>query len=103
MPSNSDKDTTCPSCDTNSFVKPKALTVDAAWVKEVGADHREAHFASIRVDDIKEEFLSTEPLRQFVNGFYCEKCDIGFIPDHYEKEGARYYYLRRDYARKDKT
>ena len=100
MSSNSTADVTCPDCGTNTFVKTKLLLVDAAWVKKEGVDPREAHFASIRVDDIKAQYLDAEPLQQFVSGFYCEKCDIGFIPDHFEKEGARYYYLRRNYAHK---
>lgn len=96
MPVNSTE--TCPCCGSSHSVKSKMLMIDAAWIKQTNSDPREAHFASVRVDDVNHEFLKPAPLQQFIEGFYCSKCDVGFIPDNYEKIDARYYYLRKNYS-----
>ncbi len=93
----------CPCCGTSTSVKNKTLLIDAEWIAEPGSDSRIANFASIRVDDVKPEFLQAKPLQQFVEGFYCSACDIGFIPDAYEKPGARCYYLRKTNKHDDKA
>lgn len=77
--------------------------IDAAWVAKPNVDPREAYFSSIRVDDINEEFLKPSPQQQFIDGYYCSKCEVGFIPDKFEKNGARHYYLRKSYAANPKT
>ena len=79
------------------------LLIDAEWIAEPGVDSRIAHFASIRTDDVKPEFLGPKPLEQFIEGFYCSACDVGFIPDEYQKPGARVYYQRKTYQRDSKN
>lgn len=96
-------DVDCPCCSTATHVKVKTLLVDAAWEKRDSVDAREANFASIRADDIKPEFLGPEPLQQFIQGYYCEKCDLGFLPNCYEKQDARHYYFRRNFSRQVTT
>ena len=84
----------CPVCGSAEHVRSKTVLIDAAWVPEPGKDTRDANFASLRTDDVKPEYQSSAPLQQFLDGFYCDTCGLGFVPDHYEVEGARFYYFR---------
>ncbi|MFT3733696.1 MAG: hypothetical protein QM776_01445 [Rhodocyclaceae bacterium] len=71
----------CPSCASTDFVRSKLLLIDEAWAYVPGADPRHAYFASLRVDDVKKEFLKESPLEQFIDGYYCDKCGRGFVTD----------------------
>jgi hypothetical protein len=55
--------------------------IDEAWVDEPGKDPRLAHFADLRVDDIKPELVSDRPLEQFIEGLYCDACGRGFVTE----------------------
>jgi hypothetical protein len=33
------------------------------------------------VDRLNTTFVSQDDLQQFIRGLYCEKCEIGFLPD----------------------
>ena len=81
----------CPHCGKVSEVRTKLVLVDAAWVPSPGVDSRLAHIASLRADDLKSEHKRDGPLEQFVDGFYCESCDKGFISDESIKDNHRYY------------
>jgi len=71
----------CPSCGDRANLRAKLLLIDEAWVYVPGKDPRIAYAASLRVDDIKNEHLHETPLEQFINGYYCENCGRGFVPE----------------------
>jgi len=71
----------CPSCGSSGAVRRKLLLIDEAWVAAPGKDPRLAHFADLRVDDVKPELLSDHPLEQFIEGLYCDACGRGFVTE----------------------
>ena len=84
----------CPVCGSSDHVRLKSILIDDGWVHDPEKDNREAHFASLRSDDVKPEYKKPAPQHQFLDGFYCDSCGLGFVPDRYEADGARYYYSR---------
>ena len=71
----------CPLCGQTSGVRPKLVLVHEAWVPAPGKDPRLAYFADLRVDDVRPENLHKPPLEQFIEGFYCDRCDKGFVSE----------------------
>jgi hypothetical protein len=67
------------------------LLIDEAWVKRPGIDARLAYFADLRVDDLKREAIKSEPMSQFVDGYYCNDCGKGFVGDAVLKDSRRHY------------
>jgi hypothetical protein len=55
-------------------------------------DPRLKYFADLRVDSLEPEFVRDAPFEQFVDGFYCDLCAEGFIPDAATKEVIRYVF-----------
>jgi hypothetical protein len=74
------------------LVRPKLLLIDEAWVPAPGKDARLAYFASLRVDDVQDQALRQHPLEQFIDGFYCGKCNKGFVSENVLNEGRRRYH-----------
>jgi hypothetical protein len=73
----------CPNCGSNGAVVPKLLLIDDAWKQQDGVDPRERYFTSLRVDALRPEFRKGGKLEQFVDGWLCETCARGFVPDDY--------------------
>jgi hypothetical protein len=57
------------------------LLIDAAWKPAPGVDPRLAYFADLRVDDLRPENMGESPREQFVEGFFCDRCGKGFVPE----------------------
>ena len=81
----------CPLCGSDASVRPKLLLIDEAWVQRPGVDARLAYFADLRVDDLKAEAVRSEPMSQFVDGYYCNACGKGFVGDAVLKDSHRHY------------
>lgn len=81
----------CPKCGITNHVRHKLLLIDEAWINEPGKDPRLAHFAYLRVDDLKPEGVKARPLQQFVDGLFCDQCMEGFVPHAMISETARRY------------
>ncbi len=80
----------CPKCIRIDTVKPKLIMVGKA-LSEESQCRRENSEGFIQVDtltadQLKEEAFLDFPKKQFVNGFYCDNCKLGFIPLSYLKE-----------------
>lgn len=78
---------TCPKCNTNSDITPKTLLIGAASPKLLFDGEEKAGFQrrdQLAVDEVKSQHLQEEPLNQFVQGYYCSKCTVGFVPDDYK-------------------
>lgn len=84
----------CPKCHSDARTITKALLIGAKSPKAIFKE-RYAEIAGYRrrdqiaVDELKPEVLQNAPLEQFVNGFYCESCCIGFIPDGFASESSQ--------------
>jgi hypothetical protein len=87
----------CPHCNLTLYIRPKLILVDKAWNRDEGGDSRMAHASYLRADDLKPEVKREQPLQQFVDGFYCDGCNEGFVPDRVlkEREERRIYYFGR--------
>jgi hypothetical protein len=81
----------CPVCGSSSAVRPKLLLIDEAWVPAPGKDARLKYHADLRVDDVQDQSVRERPLEQFIDGFYCDRCNRGFISEEVLKEGRRRY------------
>ncbi|WP_263773033.1 hypothetical protein [Propionivibrio soli] len=75
----------CPKCLSNAHVREKTLLIGAASPRKIfGAAEERAGYQrkdQLAVDECKTEFLQEGPLQQFINGYYCEACGIGFVPN----------------------
>jgi hypothetical protein len=45
----------------------------------------------LSVTDLKQEFVVAGPAAQFIQGLYCERCGIGYVPEHMAKPLAPRY------------
>jgi hypothetical protein len=81
----------CPLCGESSTVRPKLVLIDEAWIPVSGKDPRLAYFADLRVDDVEAQNLRGRPLEQFIDGFYCDRCNKGFVSEDGLKQGRRRY------------
>jgi hypothetical protein len=82
---------TCPLCGESSAVRPRLLLIDERWVPAPGKDPRLAYFADLRVDDVQTQNVHEHPLEQFIDGFYCDRCNKGFVSEQVLNEGRRRY------------
>ena len=48
------------------------------------------------VDSLKPELQSQEPLAQFIQGLYCERCGIGYVPERMAKPPQPRYKATRE-------
>lgn len=81
----------CPVCGESSVVRPKLLLIDEAWVPAQYKAPRLAYFADLRVDDVQAQIVRERPLEQFIDGFYCDRCNKGFVSEEVLNEGRRRY------------
>ena len=86
-------DELCPKCGCSLSLRSKLILIDQAWVAAPDEDTRAAYFSSLRADDVQPDKLRPEPLEQFMDGFYCERCHKGFVSEQGLKESRRKYWL----------
>jgi hypothetical protein len=79
----------CPRCGETSAVGPKLVLIDAAPGPEM--DARTVYHSNLRADDVKAENRREPPLEQFLDGFYCDRCNRGFVSEEGLKEDRRQY------------
>lgn len=86
---NTDMTEHCPRCKSATDVVQKMLTIGTPlnnqqrYARENNEGYKQTD--TLTADQIKDECFIDLPTRQFVNGFYCNHCGIGFIPDAYLK------------------
>jgi hypothetical protein len=81
----------CPVCGKNSSVRPKLLLISEAWIPSPGKDARLEYLKGLRADDVLPENLREQPLEQFIDGLYCDRCGKGFVPEESLKKTHRRY------------
>ena len=87
--------TECPKCASRDHVREKLLLID-----ELNAEHLKGHpgerwscSGELSVDGLKPEVVSESPLQQFVRGLFCERCEVGFVPEEMAKPEAQSWKL----------
>lgn len=77
--------TACPKCLSTSHIREKTLLIGYASPRKIFGNGEERvgyrRKDQLAVDECKSEKLQPEPLQQFVAGYYCGVCGIGFLPD----------------------
>jgi hypothetical protein len=86
-----DRTEACPLCGQTSAIRTKLILIDEAWVPAPGKDARLEYFADLRVDDVQAHNLREHPLEQFIDGFYCDRCNKGFVSEQGLEENRRRY------------
>jgi ribosomal protein S27AE len=78
-------DRTCPKCLNGAHVREKRLLIEKASPKLLFSEEKAGYQRKdqLAVDECKSEMLKEAPLEQFVDGYYCGKCGIGFVPDSF--------------------
>lgn len=72
----------CPLCGTASTVRRKLVLIDEKWVPAEDKDCRLFYFSDIRMDDIRDELLTSGPLGQFLDALFCDRCHKAFVSEH---------------------
>src|SRR6476660_7951271 len=72
----------CPRCKTSTHVRPKLLTFNRPWGHDLEPSDPECHIIVSRVDAQGREHHSG----YFLNGFYCDSCGRGFVPESVLRE-----------------
>ena len=96
----------CPKCKSELNIKPKLLMLEkyspAEIFKSVGKYNRYMHIpqTDLVIGSCNPQVLSSPPLEQFVTGFYCDRCGIGYIPDSYLKPDSYWARVARDNKQK---
>jgi len=77
----------CPRCQSEAQVISKLLLIGKVSPQGSIANFDEiAGFQptdQLAVDECVPEVLRQGQLDQFIDGYYCEKCDVGFVPDEF--------------------
>jgi len=58
-------------------------------------DSRLKYHADLRVDDVQDKSVRERPLEQFIDGFYCDRCNKGFVSEEVLKEGRTFTAITR--------
>lgn len=82
---NSENSKICPKCLSDKGVIEKKLLIGKASPTQLLSRQKAGYRRpdQLAVDECKPEVLQEAPLEQFVAGYYCDKCGIGFVPDSF--------------------
>jgi hypothetical protein len=72
----------CPQCDTNKYLIDKIILIGARSPRAIFGDEEMCGYRRkdrLAIDECKQEMLRDAPLQQFVDGYFCTACDIGFL------------------------
>ena len=80
----------CPSCHSNSRVRPKLLLINAVSSTEAAQSpwRESCACGSFSVQNLKPEFATGS---QFLQGLYCASCSIGYLPEAIARSPAPRY------------
>jgi hypothetical protein len=48
-------------------------------------------FSAVCVQDVAPQYIRDRPLEQFVDGLYCDQCNIGFVSEAILEDGWGQY------------
>jgi hypothetical protein len=80
----------CPKCKSDLNIRQKLLMLGKEPIDIFNRDNRCGYrrWDSLAIDECNSQVLLSPPLEQFVTGFYCDRCGIGYIPDSYLLPGS---------------
>jgi hypothetical protein len=83
----------CPRCSLGDRTKRKLVLIERGDPARISADWRVSCSCEgdLSVSDLKPEFAVAGPTAQFIQGLYCERCGIGYVPEHMAKPAAPAY------------
>jgi hypothetical protein len=83
----------CPRCKSNGHTKGKLVLINRGDPRRELADWRLSCpcEGDLSVTDLKPEFMVPGVGGQFIQGLYCERCGIGYIPERMAKPSAPQY------------
>ena len=71
----------CPTCGSNEAVVAKlVLVAERSPVYGVDISEGGRWPYQLAVDECTPDALRGKPLQQFIDGLYCQNCDLGFVP-----------------------
>jgi len=75
--------TICPKCLSSIHVRAKKILIGKASPQSLFGEERAGYQRKdqLAVDECKPEALGRPPLEQFLDGYYCTNCEIGFVSD----------------------
>ena len=71
----------CSRCDASTSVRPKLLLIDPDQRYDPESGEIIRFIADLRVYAVAPSHRREAPLEQFVNGFYCDACGLGFVSE----------------------
>lgn len=84
----------CPKCHVGTHVRGKKILIGKASPRMLFADECEERAGyrrtdQLAIDECTAEALGIAPLEQFIDGFYCARCETGFVADTVRKRVSR--------------
>lgn len=81
----------CPHCKSIDFIEVKLIMIGKFTSDQLYAiENREGcqlhKGESLSIDKIDPQYLKENNLDRFIDGLYCTKCGIGFVPDYMLKK-----------------
>jgi hypothetical protein len=74
----------CPHCGSAGRIKSKLVLIDRLDPARAGDETRtweSACAGGVSVTDLKPNFVVSGPIGQLIPGLYCERCDLGYLPE----------------------
>ena len=74
----------CPRCHSDTNVTSKLLLIGKASPAALFPGEEKAGYRrhdQVAIDECNPTFLQPPPLEQFVDGYYCAACGVGFVLD----------------------
>jgi hypothetical protein len=74
----------CPNCGTNIHVTDKMILIGACSPKAIFGDEEMCGYRrkdQLAIDECNQSELKDVPLQQFVDGYFCNDCGVGFVDD----------------------
>ena len=74
---------TCPKCFSSIHVRAKKILIGKVSPKSFFEEERAGYKRKdqLAMDECKPEALGEPPLGQFLDGYFCANCEIGFVSD----------------------
>ena len=81
----------CPNCGSTNFVEEKMIMLGKFSAGQLYAIEnyegcRLHKGESLSIDKLDPKFVKEENMDRFVDGLYCSKCGVGFIPEYMLKK-----------------
>lgn len=77
----------CPKCGSSAHVVSKLILIGKLSPKGIFSDSGERagyqRKDQLAIDECLPGIIRKEPLEQFIDGYFCDECGNGFVPDEF--------------------